>query len=41
MPNRLLFNWTDKQYQAFVEAKKYGTLQIGVYFNEQQAVKPD
>ncbi|WP_019123892.1 SAF domain-containing protein [Brevibacillus massiliensis] len=31
MPARLIFNWTDKQFQAFVEARKYGDVQIGVY----------
>ncbi|MBO8163918.1 MAG: hypothetical protein H0Z34_09420 [Brevibacillus sp.] len=31
MPARLIFNWTDDQFKAFVEARKYGEVQIGVY----------
>ncbi|MGG4499157.1 hypothetical protein [Brevibacillus reuszeri] len=38
IPSRMLFNWSDEQYKIFVEALKYGDVQIGVYMPQAEKI---
>lgn len=41
IPSRLLFNWSDQQYKIFVEALKYGDVQVGVYMPQPNKISVD